>query len=91
MYMINNEEACYKEGAEMNLLEQYRTIGTVEECRRARERQQVKKPINMKGLKDFSERIYSFQGNCPTCGAEKLLSVNAAYCPRCGQAIDWNE
>lgn len=59
-------------------LQQYRQIGTPEECREARERQQAKAAINNNGF------------HCPCCGGIFKYGRDA-YCSRCGQAIDWSE
>ena len=62
-------------------LEQYRAIGTVEECRKAMEKQKAKKPINDTAF-----------GICPNCrnefNSELVNEYNMKYCIYCGQAID---
>lgn len=58
-------------------------------CRREKERQTAKKPVDRRELKDFNLQVYAIRGDCPSCGAERLVSTNGRYCPRCGQAIDW--
>ena len=59
-------------------LQQYRAIGTVEECREARERQRGKKPV-----------IGNDNGRprkcCSVCGC--FYSPTSKYCPKCGQGI----
>ena len=65
-------------------IQQYREIGTVEECGEARERQMAKKPI--------LDTIYHQQYYCPNC--EDFLARkngNKPYHCICGQAIDWSE
>ena len=62
-------------------IQQYRKIGTVEECREAVEKQKPKKP----------HRNYSkFHGLWCKCGwylgDKQCLDIK--YCPNCGQAID---
>lgn len=64
-------------------LEQYRSIGTIEECREAVERQRAKNPIDGKVRKVFG--YYQ----CPTCGG--LLTTNKRFCEDCRQAISWEE
>lgn len=69
-------------------IQQYRAIGTVEECREARERQRGKKPV-YPYLKSFP--------TCPNCGEVNLQQENEYgnvvenydFCPDCGQAISW--
>lgn len=72
-------------------IQQYRSIGTVEECREARKRQSTKKVKNRKLLRDFHNRPYSVRGDCPNCGREGLLSTNTDYCNVCGQKLDWSD
>lgn len=64
-------------------IQQYRAIGTVDECWEARERQRANKPI--KG------RVFKSLGyyQCPICGG--LLMLNEKFCSECGQFIDWSE
>ena len=56
---------------------QYRKIGTLEECRAAVEKQTAKRP-----------RIVGNAMICPSC-PRCFKSDNSAYCPSCGQMIDW--
>ena len=71
-------------------LQQYREIGTVEECREAVEKQKPKKPrLNYKP-KFFGKATYT----CPKCGnicLEKFANErqNNNYCWDCGQKIDF--
>ena len=71
-------------------IQQYREIGTVEECREAVEKQKAKKII----IRDWSPT------KCPTCSHELSTSLGDGYykyptflerCPNCGQAISWEE
>lgn len=71
-------------------IQQYREIGTVEECREAVEKQKPKKVI----IKPWEPSI------CPTCGVELSESLGDGYykhwmylrrCTRCGQKIQWDE
>lgn len=62
-------------------VQQYREIGTVEECREAVEKQKPKKP----------HRNYEkFSGLWCRCGwyLGKKQCLDIKYCPNCGQAID---
>jgi len=71
---------------DMNLLNQYHMLGTVEELREVREKQRAKKPL---GGVDIDGNEYAI---CRECSA--ILSDGewfAKYCPDCGQAIDWSE
>ena len=65
-------------------IQQYREIGTVEECREAVEKQKLKKPVKDK---------YN-HSCCPNCGW--IVSGEGGYgeefcphCENCGQAIRW--
>lgn len=66
-------------------IQQYRIIGTVEECRKAMERQRRKKPIK----DEFNHDC------CPDCGwivyQEEWGGRYLPHCENCGQAIDWSE
>lgn len=63
-------------------LQQYRAIGTVEECRAAVEKQKPKKPV-MDGYCCFE----SYE--CPTCHHD--ISNEQKYCDKCGQKLGDDE
>ena len=82
-------------------IQQYRSIGTVKECREARERQRARKIVikNTKN-KNLERGIYVFY-KCPKC-EEQIASgfyypphneflQEHKFCENCGQAIDWSE
>lgn len=85
-------------------VQQYREIGTVEECREAAEKQRPKKPkeiLRHRGGFEMhhcpncdthyqTDNRYTIKDNyCPVC--RKLLdSAFRKYCGNCGQAIDEN-
>lgn len=60
-------------------VQQYRGIGTVEECREAVEKQRAI-PITI-GVQNFYK--------CPKC--QSVLKNTDKYCHECGQAIQWDE
>lgn len=60
-------------------VQQYRTIGTPEECRAAVEKQTAKRP-----------RIMGNAMICPSC-PRCFKNASPTYCPSCGQRIDWGE
>lgn len=73
-------------------IQQYREIGTVEECRGAVEKQKPQKPkLNYKP-RFLGKATYT----CPKCGnccLEEFANErqNNNYCWDCGQAIRWDE
>ena len=67
-------------------VQQYRQIGTVEECRAAVEKQTAAKPLV--GM-DADGNDYAI---CRECSA--ILSDGewfAQYCPDCGKKVDWSD
>ena len=60
-------------------VQQYRKIGTVEECREAVEKQKEKKPL-----------IYQRRKYCIVCG-EDVGRYFGNFCRHCGQHIDWSD
>ena len=77
-------------------LEQYHAIGTVEECREAREKQKPKAPkdelkINpvIDGNGAYVDADMTVYLLCPNCG--ELVGIDEdidRFCHECGQAID---
>ena len=65
-------------------IQQYRAIGTVEECREAAEKQKPKMPVTYQGTN---------QSDCPTCGAivRGIKDPFGDWCSKCGQALDWSK
>lgn len=72
--------------------QEYRSIGTVEECREAVERQKEKKPNFWgDGVGENEEIIYDMY-DCPHCGKSYEIDYEEyKHCPECGQAIDWRK
>ena len=80
-------------------IQQYRAIGTVEECREAVEKQKPKAPKDSLKIKpvidengayvDADTTIYLL---CPNCGEMVGIDENVdKFCHECGQAIQWDE
>lgn len=69
-------------------IQEYRKIGTVEECRAAVEKQKPKKPdIEGDGYAD-GKLVYDTY-ICPTCNKRYEIDYDDYdYCPNCGQHID---
>lgn len=59
-------------------VQQYREIGSVEECREVVEKQKPKKPV----LRNDNGKL---RKSCPVCGC--FFSPLSRSCPKCGQAI----
>lgn len=67
-------------------IQQYREIGTVEECREAVEKQN-QKPLDFYGDSEDGKLL------CPNCGNDlwELKECGFNNCPYCGQAIQWDK
>lgn len=80
-------------------IQQYRAIGTVEECREARERQRAKKPLQGEPYTWISSvrikgryrdvRKTSYHHVCPNC--RENVAMDMSCCKYCGQSIDWSD
>lgn len=72
-------------------LEEYHKIGTVEECRAAREKQIAQTPDYKEGYSDGDLTYNTWI--CPNCGEPYNIKYDRYdYCPKCGQHIaheDW--
>lgn len=70
-------------------IQQYKAIGTADECREARERQIPKIPyIWGDGCDEGGNMIYD-KYDCPNCNKSYEIDYHDyKYCPNCGQAIN---
>ena len=73
-------------------VQQYRAIGTVEECRAAMGKQIPKKPRKTDSYRGILKRVYAYV--CPACGnvcLEKYMNERQStmFCWNCGQKLDW--
>lgn len=93
-YMIvdseGGREACEMAIDTFNEIQKYHEIGTLEECWKAREKQNVKKPILINYQK-YNDKILNaefleYAYFCPNC---KAVLRSGSYCVRCGQKLDW--
>lgn len=71
---------------------QYRKIGTLEECRTAREKQIPKNPtpIDYEKYIDVIDNARFLRGAywCPNC---KCVVKSGSFCSDCGQKLDWSD
>lgn len=65
-------------------IQQYRSIGTPDECRAAVEKQKAKKPNKCIG---FTKSLFV----CPACGRKQPIMYEQYYCKECGQKLDWSD
>ncbi len=68
-------------------IQQYRAVGTVEELRKAMEKQRAKKPKTILRHRGGFEMEH-----CPNCDADyqvdRRYTINDDYCPTCGKLLD---
>ena len=72
-------------------VQQYRKIGTVEECRAWKEKHNAKKVISF----DYNNGTVNY--GCPVCKRKIISKIDGEwcggtfneYCDRCGQRLDW--
>lgn len=80
-------------------VQQYRKIGTPEECRAAVEKQTAKRALHQ-GCYDKNGEWHEWNGIngkpyelCPSCRVnlccEMPLDIKPKYCKDCGQKLDW--
>jgi len=73
-------------------VQKYRKIGTVEECRAWKEKQNAKKIISF----DYNNGTVNY--GCPVCKRKIISKIDGKwcggtfneYCDRCGQKLDWS-
>lgn len=70
-------------------IQQYRAIGTPEECRAAVEQQIPKRPTLCKS--DEQTTRYTADYRCQKCNGMFTGTGIANYCYHCGQRLDWEE
>ena len=80
-YLMTRETEYITEALEE--VQQYRAIGTPEECRAAVEKQTGIKPAETLGI--FNNTGYE----CKNCGSD--VNYMDEYCRWCGQKLDWED
>lgn len=65
-------------------LEQYRTIGNIEEFKDLKEKSVAKKPLRVPT--DDTCLYYEFR--CPSCGVWLSREIKRTHC-KCNQKLDW--
>lgn len=72
-------------------LDAYKEIGTVEECRKAVEKQKAER-IEYETDAVFSNGFSHYRiGKCPICDNRYNSNDENDYCSKCGQKLDWSE
>lgn len=72
-------------------VQQYREVGTVEECREAVEKQKAER-IEYETDAVFSNGFSHYRiGKCPICDNRYNSNDEIDYCSKCGQKLDWSE
>ena len=80
----------------VDLLEQYRAIGTVSEFRELKEKATPKNPI----VEVYAQSLYERKTyRCPSCNHKLISKIDGGWCggtlskncEKCGSAIDWSE
>ena len=98
---VNGKDGCYsiteyqeaKTVAVQALeeIQQYRAIGTPEECRAAAEKQTARRP-DYEGDGYADGHLVYDTWICPCCGKHYEVDYdNYNYCPDCGQKLDWSD
>lgn len=89
-YLIKEKDATEMAIIALKEIQQYREIGTMEECREAVEKQKSEAVKNKKLLIGFPRRPYCIQGDCPKCGCKEIKATDTDYCYECGQHLKWD-
>lgn len=88
-YRIKRQEAYKTAISALKEVQQYREIGTVEECREAAEKRRAKKPKFLHMLNDTK-----YTAECK-CGYRFTADIDCRYnpqfCSKCGVKFDWSE
>lgn len=86
-----HEGFCILTNEDKEAWEEYKAIGTPEECRAAMEKQTAKKPtpINYEKYANLVDNAIFLRGAywCPHC---KHVVKSGTFCRDCGQKLDWS-
>lgn len=88
-FQTNITAMCRNIILKLEQLVEYEAIGTVEECREARERQRVKKP-NKADVQPYFRKHCANTYFCPIC-CKKITTNKQNLCQNCGQKLNWSE
>ena len=87
-----HEGFCLLTNEDREAWEEYKTIGTPEECRAAMEKQTARKPtpIDYEKYIDVIDNARFLRGAywCPNC---KHVVRSGSFCNDCGQCLDWSD
>lgn len=76
-------------------IQQYRAIGTVQQCKEAVEKQNAEEVCNLHRSEDEADiACYgedALFGRCPCCTSFNVSLWNNNFCGECGQKLDWSE
>lgn len=88
---VENEICTCRDSIILSALQQYRAIGTVKECREARERQRAKRVYSKDGKLNHCEADRAL--SCPVCKAQLNYCEyqDIPFCYNCGQKLDWSD
>lgn len=91
IYRLARSKAIILTDDDVDRWNAYKSIGPVEECRKAVEKQRAKKP-NLEGDGYADGHMVYDTWICPCCGISYEVDYDDyKYCPDCGQYIDWSE
>lgn len=83
---------CLLTNEDAKVWEEYKAIGTPEECRTAVEKQTARKGIREKIKKGYNRGMHHYY--CPVCYEKGDLRNKynvGLYCSGCGQKLDWGD
>lgn len=87
-----HEGFCLLTNEDAKVWEEYKAIGTPEECRVAVEKQTARKGIREKIKKGYNRGMHHYY--CPVCYEKGDLRNKynvGLYCSGCGQRLDWGD